>query len=265
MHEPEQIIDLQRYPVLPLDTVQLRTSLAQWQQQYIEEGTCVLEHFVREDAVVEMVQEANDLAPLGFHNTLTGNAYLEDVDDTLPADHPKRITETTSLAAVAGDQFPASSTIRSLYEWDALIELVRLITRLDRLYLYDCPLGRLNLSVMKNDDYLRWHFDQSDFVVSMPLQEAEEGGLFEFVHNLRSDNDENFEEVAKVLTGDESQVQVLQAPIGSLILFRGKNTLHRVTRIGGNQARLHALFSYAEQPDVRGSDYLKEIRYGRAH
>lgn len=263
MLEPEQLVDSRRYPTSSFCTDQLQASLVQWQQQFVEDGVCVLEKFVRNEVLVRMIQEANELAPLAHHNTLTGNAYLEDVDEKLAVGHPRRWTEVTALAAVAGDQFPRLSMLRTLYEWNGLTELVRRIVGLDRLYLYDCPLGRLNLSVMKEDDYLRWHFDQSDFVVSMPLQEAREGGLFEFVHNIRSATDENYEGVAEVLCGDSSQVQVLKAPLGSLILFRGRNTLHRVTAIRGNQARLYALFGYAEQPHVRGSDYLKMGRYGR--
>jgi hypothetical protein len=257
------MIDIQRFPVESLDTPEGQAKLTQWQRQYRTHGVCVLDRFVSSGALADMVSEANDLAAVAFHNTVSGNAYLEPASQDLPEDHPKRCTETTSLGVVACDQFGDASVIRSLYRCNALTDFIRRIVGLDQLYFYDCPLGALNLSVMRHGDYLRWHFDQSDFVVSIPLQEAECGGLFEFVKNIRSPGNENFDRVRNLLMGDRSGVNVLSAPAGSLVLFQGRHTIHRVTRIEGDRPRLYVLLGYAETQSVRSSEYLRKIRYGR--
>jgi hypothetical protein len=263
MSTASQLVDLNRFPLLTLDNPPALRQINTWQQQLRDDGVCVLERFVRDDALPSLIAEANELASAAFHSTVTGNAYLEPLDPTLPAGHPKLRTETTSLGVIAYDQFSDQSAIRRLYEWPILTELVRRILNLPQLFHYDCPLGALNLSVMKENDYLRWHFDQSDFVVSMPLQEAERGGRFEHVTSIRSSVDEQFARVSRLLDGDRTDVQTLEAPLGSLILFRGKHTIHRVTRIDGQRARLYLLLGYAESTGVRSSDYLKRIRYGR--
>jgi predicted 2-oxoglutarate/Fe(II)-dependent dioxygenase YbiX len=116
---------------------------------------------------------------------------------------------------------------------------------------------------MKDNDYLRWHFDQSDFVVSIPLQDSESGGEFEFVRHIRSKDAENYDDVAAILRGGTKNVERMRMPPGSLILFEGRYTLHRVTRIKGQTPRLIALLSYDTKPDTDSSDYLKMIRYGR--
>ena len=48
---------------------------------------------------------------------------------------------------------------------------------LDRgtLHRYADPCGALNLAVMGDGDELQWHFDQTDFVVSLAIQPAERG------------------------------------------------------------------------------------------
>ena len=263
MHAKE-FVDTNKYPIDRLPDEGCLASLADWQLSYVGKGVCVLKRFIRSESMAQFIAEANELAPLGYHNILTGNAYLEDIDESWPSKHARRLTETTSLAAVAGDLFPVNSAIGTLYEWDTLTELIRLITGLDQLHRYECPLGRLNLSVMRQGDYLRWHFDQSDFVVSIPLQEADSGGTFEFSHNIRGPETENYDRVAAVLQGGRSEVEALEAPPGSLILFKGKHTLHRVTRIEGDKPRIYALLGYARQPNVQGSDYLNRIRYGRS-
>ena len=258
-----QLVDLQQYPIDSLDTPQCLAQLDQWQQHFQDTGVCVLERFISQQTLTEMVREATEQVPSAYHSTVTGNAYLETSSDEFPAEHAKSLTETTSLGVVAYDQFADTSLIKKLYQWDAVLNLVRRIVGLDQLYRFACPLGALNLSVMQRDDYLRWHFDSCDFVVSIPIQEAESGGVFEFSKNIRSFDNENFEQVARLLRGDRSSVQTLTAPAGSLILFKGRNTIHRVTRIAGDRARLYVLLGYAESPDVVSNDYLMKTRYGR--
>ena len=48
---------------------------------------------------------------------------------------------------------------------------------------------------------------------------------------------ENFEEVKKVLDGDRKRVRQLELEPGDLQIFKGRFTLHRVTKIEGNHSR----------------------------
>ena len=50
---------------------------------------------------------------------------------------------------------------------------------------------------------------------------------------------------------------------GTLNVFRGKNTLHRVTPIQGARERIIAVFSYFEHPAVRFTDEDNLRFYGR--
>ena len=52
---------------------------------------------------------------------------------------------------------------------------------------------------MKEGHYFPWHFDGDEFTVSILIQEAEEGGLFEFVPDIRKPGDENLESVKSIL------------------------------------------------------------------
>ncbi len=257
------IVNLERYPFLAPENSKWSELLPHLRSRFEASGVCILEDFIRPELLPQFIREAEELAPLAYHNTLTGNAYLDEPSANLPDDHVRRLTETTSLGAVAYDQIPRSTLLRTVYEWPELTRLIQVIVNRGPVYHYACPMGGINISVMRDNDYLRWHFDQSEFVVSIPVQDAEQGGKFEFVHNLRRSGDECYEDVAAVLKGDRSRVQILNTPPGSLVLFQGMNTLHRVTTIHGKKDRLIALLGYADRPDVDSSDYLKQIRYGR--
>ena len=50
---------------------------------------------------------------------------------------------------------------------------------------------------------------------------------------------------------------------GTLNVFRGKNTLHRVTPIQGGRERIVAVLSYFEHPAVRFTDEDNLEFYGR--
>ena len=50
---------------------------------------------------------------------------------------------------------------------------------------------------------------------------------------------------------------------GTLLLFEGRYSLHRVTPVGGETARLVALLAYDTKPGTTSSDLLRLVRYGR--
>jgi hypothetical protein len=48
-----------------------------------------------------------------------------------------------------------------------------------------------------------------------------------------------------------------------LLLFEGRNSIHRVTPIRGSTTRLVALLAYDTKPGTRSSKLLQRSRYGR--
>ena len=56
------------------------------------------------------------------------------------------------------------------------------------------------------------------------------------------------------MTGEDEEVQTLALTPGSLNVFMGKNTAHRVTPGEGARARIIAVFSYFEKLDVSFSN-----------
>jgi hypothetical protein len=81
---------------------------------------------------------------------------------------------------------------------------------------------------------------------------------------LRTDTDPNYEGVARLLTGEDNEVKTLQLGGGTLNVFKGKNTAHRVTPAKGAKERIVAVFSYYERPGVMFSKEEQIGFYGRA-
>jgi hypothetical protein len=151
-----------------------------------------------------------------------------------------------------------------LYEWDALCSFLAEILSLPKLYRYADPLGALNLAVMGRGMALGWHFDQTDFVSSLSLQTSEGGGEFQVVPAIRTTDDERYDLVAGVLD-DRSDLAIQSVPMepGTLVVFKGRHSIHRVRAIEGARKRLIALLAYDAKPGTDSTERVKLTRYGR--
>ncbi|MGZ4690131.1 MAG: HalD/BesD family halogenase [Acidimicrobiia bacterium] len=258
------LVDLATYPIDRPESEAYAALARQCQEQLARTGASILRGFLRPEALDRALESARTLTAEAHRSEIAnGSPYLELPDDHWPEGHPRLMHGPTSLEATAYDRFPPSDPIRRLYESDRFMEFLAAALGRSRLYRYDDPLGALNLAVMTAGDQLWWHFDQTDFVVSIALQSSDAGGDFECVPMLRSPDDERYDAVARVLTGaDEAAVRVPMEP-GTLMLFQGRHSLHRVTPIEGEVPRLVALLAYDTKPGTCSSELLRAFRYGR--
>ena len=269
MPDPAALVDLDRYPVLDPDGAGAAL-IARHARELQEGGVSILPGFLRLEALPGLVAECDRLAEGAYRQDVQGTPYLELPDaEAWPAEHPRVRWARSCVHTVAYDRFsPTTSGLRALFEWDPLLELVGRILGRQPLYRYADPLGAMNLAVMREGDELGWHFDQTDFVVSIALQSAEQGGAFETVQRLRwaegGGIDERYDVVARVLAGDAPEL-VATVPMvpGTLMLFEGRWSLHRVTPVAGDRPRHVALFGYDTSPGTTSSEVLKRVRYGR--
>jgi hypothetical protein len=260
---PASWIHLDRYPLLDPASPAGREVVQSARQQLAAMGACELPDFLNAAGIEAVGADARALAPSGYRSTGYGTAYLEVPDTALPDDHPRRYFGPYATGVIAYDMFPSGSPLRRLYEWDPLMEFMGAILQRQPLYRYADPLGALNLAVMVSGDELQWHFDQTDFVISLALQAAEQGGDFEVAPLIRSAGDERYPVVQRVLQGDRRDVVRLPMRPGTLLVFEGRNSLHRVSPIAGDTARLVALLAYDTKPGTTSTEVLRLARYGR--
>jgi len=222
-------------------------------------GVCVLPGFITNEAVADIVREVEALTPLAHRSAPRRNPYLTAANGA----NTHAVELHDSLEVLAYDHFDPAGTLRSLYESDDVLHFVRRCLGLDVLHRYADSFGALNVSIMRDGDVLDWHFDMTDFVVSIALQSAASGGDFENAANIRG-NDDDDQAVAAVLRGDaQERVRIEPMTPGTLMLFNGRRSMHRVTPIKGMTPRFVALLAYDTKPGTDSTDALKLSRYGR--
>lgn len=252
------MIDTERYDLD--DPALARTCLAQFRA----EGISVLPGFLHAEAVATLVAESDDLAPSAHRSATRATVFLATADPALPSGDLNAIELESSVEVVGYDLFPAHSALRALYESEELLAFIGRCLGVEQLFRYADPFGALNLAIMREGDQLGWHFDMTDFVVSIAIQSSTRGGEFENAARIRSDSDPGTDAIAAVLddSGDHL-VRIEPMTPGTLMIFNGRWSLHRVDPVGGERPRYVALLAYDTKPGTDSTDTLKLARYGR--
>ena len=256
-------IDLDRYPLDQPGTVTWSALVAECRTRLAEEGLFNLPGFLREDVLVRAVDELRPiLSSSAFCHTRRHNIYFRKSIEGLDVSHPALQEFETSNQVICADQMGQAVVIR-LYEWRPFAAFLAAVMGKPELHTMADRLARVNVMSYSEGQALNWHFDRSEFTTTLLLQAPAEGGEFEFDKDLRSDTDPNYSGVADLLGGRRTPMRTQLEP-GTLNVFRGKNTAHRVTSVKGERARIIAVFSYFERPGVTFSDEERIGFYGRA-
>jgi hypothetical protein len=259
----EPLLDLDRYPLDRPDSAALAALVVDCRAQLAGNGMFNLDGFLRPQGVRRAVAELQPLcASHSFTHQRRHNVYFRDEVEGLDAGHPALATVDTVNHTVCGDQL-GGTVINAVYQWPPLIDFLAQVMGKAALHVMDDAIARLNVMEYRTGEALNWHFDRSHYTTTLLLQAAEAAGEFEYRSGLRTATDPNYDGVARVLQGADSGVRVNPLAAGTLNVFAGVNTLHRVTPVGGTCSRIVAVLSYYDRPGVRFSSAERLGFYGR--
>jgi hypothetical protein len=260
----DQIVNETGYPLFEPGSAAWQRAVSHVRQELRRSGSCVLPGFLPAAVRDLLSAECATIAGRAYFDIETVNVYNTAPDPALPADHPGHITMERGNAFVAADRIPADFVISRLYSSERFRQFVAGCFELTQVYELADPLACLCLNVIRPGLEHPWHFDTNEFTVSMVTQQPQSGGVFEYCPNIRSAQQENFADVRSVLTGQgEHLVHRLPLRPGDLQLFRGRYSLHRVSRVHGDWDRHSAIFAYSEHPGVVGTQARTRQLFGR--
>jgi hypothetical protein len=213
--------------------------------------------------VEQTVAAGNQLARLAWHADQSHNVYFTEPDHALDESHPRQRSIRSSQWAIAYDLLPADLPIRRLYQSETMLEFVAAVLGVEQLYRSVDPLDALEISLFHDGDELGWHFDNSEFSVTLMLRPPLVGGEFEFHAAIRSDEAENHRAVGDAVAGIGPEPTVLETAPGTLAIFKGRHALHRVTPVAGEVARMNMVLTYGTDPNMHLSELTQRLFYGR--
>ena len=257
------LIDTDRYPIDLLGTPAGEAFVEACAQRFGDDGVLVLPGFLTSDAVAAIAAEATARLDAAFFCHSEHNVFLDDGVEHLAADDPRVRPLRTRVGSIANDLLDPAGPLQQLYDWPALTTFVGAVLGHEQFHRGEDPLGALSINVYGVGDMHEWHFDESPFSVTIMIQEAAHGGFFEYVTGLRSTDGMDLDGIRSILDGDESRVERLPFTAGSLSIFAGRNTLHRVTEVDGDVHRVVPVLTFDTTPGSVNSDAVRRLFWGR--
>jgi len=246
------LIDQQRYPIHDPGNQKRAALVERCRTDLRQNALCFLPGFLREHAVSLLANEIQAMSAQALGNDHLRTAYSWLDNRGFGPDHPRSMLFRRKFKYIITDQIAEQAMIKALFMWQPLTDFVRDALGFKSLYRSTCPTQSIQLNIMDEGDVLPWHFDTNDGVVSLLVEQADDGGEFQLAPYVRSEDNENYEMVMQAMQADPRVIVEPRMPAGTLILFNGRRSLHRVSPVGKTRKpRSIVLYSYDEQQDMK--------------
>ncbi|HDL7357105.1 TPA: 2OG-Fe(II) oxygenase [Yersinia enterocolitica] len=227
-------------------------------------GALVLSNFLLPQALNSIKQEGIEHKHLAYYAANQHNVYLTKTDPEFAVDHPRNRLITSSKGCITDEEIPVDSALRTLYGAIDFKGFLCAVLGEEQLYPYADSLSSINLHYASQGQELGWHFDNSSFAITLLIQKPQAGGVFEYIEEMRdADKGEMNYSGVEALLNHQVVPKTLHIEPGDLVLFRGRNAIHRVTPTQGDITRMLVVLAYNAQPDISLSESARMTFYGR--
>ncbi|WP_147111409.1 2OG-Fe(II) oxygenase [Tateyamaria sp. syn59] len=243
----KDVVDLDRYPLDRPHTPEWDALVQFAKDGLARDGLFNLPGFMRPEALRAVLTHVHPrMEAESFHHRRAHNIYFKDHVDGLPPDDPALRKVETANHTLCHDQMRGTA-LDQIYLWPAFATFLAAVMDKPQLYTMDDALAGLNVLEYRPGEALNWHFDRSIFTTTLLLQEASVGGLFEYAKDLRREDDPNHAGIADLLAGRITPT-TLEQSAGTLNVFLGVNTAHRVSTVRPGTSRIVAVLSHYDTP-----------------
>ena len=261
----DRLIDLDTYPIATPDSLAYAAAVASAREGLRAVGCAVVRDLLRPEGVRRLNDEIIARKHTTHFSTQMINPYFHVwPNPEYPERHPVNTFTERSSGFIPGDAWEPGCAMDVVFRYPELTRFLADCLEIDALHCYADPLAGLTANILDPGQQFSWHFDTNDFAVTVLVDEADEGGLFEYVPMIRNAVDENFEVLQRVLEGGREGVHTLDLHAGDMQIFRGRHSIHRVTRVPvASKPRHAAIFAYTAQPGVIGRLERTRQLFGR--
>jgi len=261
----DELVDFEVYPLDEPQSPKYKSAVIDARAQLGNDGCAVMKNLLRQSAVKTISEEIVQRKSSTHFSTSSMNPYFHSTKNPeFPDHHPVNTFIERSSGFIPGDSWDSSLAIDALFRSEHLTGFIRDALETNAVHCYADPLAGLTANILEPGQQFAWHFDTNEFAVTAMIDEADQGGLFQYVPMIRNPDDECFDKIQKVLDGDMSEVKTLELHAGDLQIFRGRHSLHRVTRVPRTSRPRHAaIFAYTAEPGVIGRVERTRQLFGR--
>ena len=259
MSSINQIVNLDLHPINHSEKY-----LKKCKNKLIKESVLQLNNFLSSKSLNNIQKEANYLHSQAFYCSQNHTILLTKKNKNLSKDDPCNIEIKSNKGCVPHDLIPPNSNLRTLYNSNDFVKFLETTLGLNKIYTYADNLSSINYNYYKKNQQLGWHFDNASFAITLMIQSSDSGGIFQYINKGR-DIDKNFidKKMIKSVLNDNYPVKELSVQPGSLILFYGRNYLHRVTPVISKKCRILVTLNYNLEEGIELSENARLTFFGR--
>lgn len=227
-----------------------------------KEGILVFKSFIGFNGLSLLQKEANDLKKFSYEISSQYNVYVSEYDNSFKANSSRNRLMSSSKKCIPNDLLPKNSILQRIYDSKIIRTFFKDLLNKRNLYPYSDPLSSININYYDKGDALGWHFDNSDFTITLLIKNCKKGGVYEFFNDIRyRDGQEDYEYVERILDNKVSGTRV-DCSEGDLMIFNGNKSIHQVTPVEEGE-RILITFNYNETQGIPLSEKSRMTFFGR--
>ena len=226
------------------------------------DGILIFNSFINNNGLATLQKEASELKDLSYKSHSEYNVYVSEYDNSFSDDSPRNRIMSTSKKCIPNDLIPDNSILQKIYDSKIIRSFFKDLLNKNDLYPYSDPLSSININYYDKGDALGWHFDNSDFTITLLIKNCNKGGVYEFFNDMRyKDGQEDYAFVEKILDNIVSGTKV-DSFEGDLMIFKGNKSIHQVTAVEEGE-RILVTFNYNEAEGIPLSEQSRKTFFGR--
>ena len=259
MNNISKIINLRKYPINDLENFALKCN-----KKLRKNSILVLKEFLNPSTLLNLQNESKILHSKAFYCSQKHTVLLNKKNINMDKYDPCNIEIVSNKGCVPHDLIPKNSFLCQLYNSKEFKFLLKKVLSIDNIYPYADTLASINYNFYELHQQLGWHFDNASFAITLMIQSPDSGGFFQYINKGR-DFDKNYidKNLIKSVLKNNYPINELSVQPGSLILFYGRNYLHRVSPVTSSKCRILVTLNYNLEKDIKLSENGRLTFFGR--
>ena len=258
MNNLEKIVNVNKHPINNKEYIKKCKKLIQ------ENSILILKNFLNKDCLNELTNEALKLESKAFYCSQNHTILLNKKNEFDDPNDPLNIEVVSDKGCVPHDLLNDNSKLNLLYNSSLFKIFLKGVLNLKNLYPYKDTLSSINYNYYQQSQQLGWHFDNASFAITLMIQSSESGGEFEYVSKGRDFNKNYIDKLyIKKILEKKILPEKIDVDAGTLVLFYGRNYLHRVTPVLSKKSRILVTLNYNEEEGIKLSENARKTFFGR--
>ena len=258
MNDLYKIVNLKKHPI------NSKTYLKNCQDKIKGESVLQLDDFLTKEVLEKLQYEANTLQKEAFYCSQFHTILLNKKNNKISKYDPCNIEVKSDKGCVPHDIIPNNSFLNILYKSNSFKKFLIKILNIEKIYPYKDNLSSINYNYYKKNQQLGWHYDNASFAITLMISSPKSGGVFQYFDKGRNYDKKymNKKLIYKIIS-NKKKVKSLKVNPGTLLLFYGRNYLHRVTPVTSKKERVLVTLNYNLEKGIKLSKNARETFFGR--